>query len=298
MKLPPMNGLRAFDAAARRLSVRLAAEELFVTPAAVSQQIKLLESHLGVRLFSRGTRAIRLTEAGSTFHQATTRHLRAIAAAAERVRPGDRVVNVSTLPTFAARWLVQRLPGFTSLHPTVEVRLEASPALVDLADGSFDLGVREGTGQQPGTDTRLLFEQAMIPVGQPVYLRKVFGKGGPGWGGARLLHEANNEFWPQWLEMAGIAGVDTSHGLYFSHGMLALTAAGDGQGIALSPRFLVESDLRKGLLEVVDARELATGRGYYLAWAKPAVRALPVAAAQFRDWLIDEVQREVAGPRP
>lgn len=291
MKLPPLNALRAFDAVARHGSVRLAAQELFVTPAAVSQQIRQLEEHLEVRLFERRARQVDLTETGRSFHLATSKHLRAIAMAAERVRPGKQTVMVTSIPSFAARWLVPRLPVFTAEHPNTEVRVDANPAVVDLTHSDCDLALREGAGRYRGTESRLLFELNVLPVATPGYLKELFGRGGRGWAGARLLHESMYSWWPQWFEMNGIAGIDTTRGLYFSHTMLALTAALQGQGVALTPRFLVEEELGSRALSVVDARELVTGSGYYLVWPLGNLRPLSEAATAFRDWVIAEAAR-------
>lgn len=291
MKLPPLNALRAFDAVARHGSVRLAAEELFVTPAAVSQQVRQLEEHLEVRLFDRGARQLTLTDTGRNFHLATTRHLRAIAQAAERVRPGKQMVNVTSVPSFAARWLVPRLPAFTALHPNTEVRVDANPGLVDLAQSEFDLAFREGSGKYRGAESRLLFDLNVVPVTAPGYARSLFRKGGPGWAGARLIHESMYTFWPQWLEQAGIPGIDTTRGLYFSHTLLALTSAMQGQGVALAARFMIEEELAAKTLVVLDERELVTGSGYYVVWPLAHLRPLSEAATAFRDWVAGEAER-------
>ena len=124
MKAPPLHALRCFDAVARLGGVRLAAEALFVTPAAVTQQVKLLERSLGVTLLQRDGRHVSLTDAGRRLHQGTARHLKAIAQAADLVRPRPRCVRVTTVPSFAVRWLVPRLKGFTERHPGIEVQVE------------------------------------------------------------------------------------------------------------------------------------------------------------------------------
>ena len=295
MKMPPLNALRAFDAVARHGSVRLAAAELFVTPAAVSQQVRQLEQHLDLRLFERRGRRIELSDAGRSFHLDTSRHLLAIAAAAERARP-TKDVRVTCVPSFAARWLVPRLPSFTSKHPGIEVRVDASPTLVDLPNSDFDLAFREGLGKYRDTESRRLFDVNVVPVAHPAYVKATFGKRGRGWRDACLLHETLFNEWPQWLEMAGIEGVDSSRGLYFSHTMLTLAAATQRQGIALAPRFMIEDDLREGILRVVDERELVTPAGYYAVW--PSNRDLSATAAAFRDWVIEEAARAHRAKRP
>ena len=288
MKMPPLNALRAFDAVARHGSVRLAAAELFVTPAAVSQQVRQLEQHLDLRLFERRGRRIELSEAGRSFHLDTSRHLLAIAAAAERARP-TKDVRVTCVPSFAALWLVPRLPSFTSKHPGIEVRVDASPTLVDLPNSDFDMAFREGLGKYRDTESRRLFDVNVVPVAHPAYVKSTFGKRGRGWRDACLLHETLFNEWPQWLEMAGIGGVDTARGLYFSHTMLTLAAAAQKQGIALAPRFMIEDDLAAGTLAIVDERELVTPTGYYVVW--PTRANLSIMAKAFREWVIDEAAR-------
>jgi LysR family glycine cleavage system transcriptional activator len=220
--------------------------------------------------------------------------LHAIAIATERVRPGKQHVNVTSVPSFAARWLVPRLPAFTALHPNTEVRVDASPGLVDLSNSDFDLAFREGVGKYQGTESRLLFALNVVPVATPAHAKALFGKRGPGWAGARLLHETMYTWWPQWFERAGVTGVDTSHGLYFSHTILALASALQGQGVALAPRFMVEDELAARTLTVVDERELVTGSGYYVVWPMAASRPLSEAAVAFRTWVVDEAARQRA----
>ncbi|MBK8767930.1 MAG: LysR family transcriptional regulator [Burkholderiaceae bacterium] len=171
MKLPPLNALRAFDATARHLSVRHAADELFVTPGAVSQQLKLLEQWLGQRLLERSSRGIGLTVTGAAFHAATHRHLRAISAAAERLRPQHNEVGISVLPSFATRCLVPHLPAFTRQHPSVQVRVDANSAVVDFERESFDLTVREAVSIPAPLQCQLLFPVVLYPVCSPEYRR-------------------------------------------------------------------------------------------------------------------------------
>lgn len=292
MKLPPLNALRAFDTVARLGSVKSAASELFVTPAAVSQQVRHLETWLGAELVMRESRGVKLTDMGRQFHQATTRHLRAISQAAERIRPGRSTVYVTVIPSFAARWLVPRLNRFTDAYPQVEVRVDASPVLTDLGHGVFDLAIREGPGFFPDTQSHRLFTMDMVPVATPRYIASLSDKGSVDWPRARLLREVGDDWWSQWLEMAGIEGVDSSRGMSFSHTMLALSAAIEGQGIALTTHCLVRRELQEGELLEVDPRVLKTGYGYHVAWPRPEVRPLSEAAKRFCDWLIAAAEAE------
>jgi len=298
MRLPPLNAVRAFDAVARLGSVRAAADELAVTPAAVSQQLRVLEAHLGLALTQRHGRGLTLTDSGRTWHGEIARHLRAIALAAERVRPGRRVVQVTVVQSFGSRWLMPRLNKFTAREPEIEVRIDASPALADLARDPFDLAIREGRGVYPEADSVRLFVLEFFPMASPAVARKMRRRNGTiDWSRARLLHEVSYDYWPDWIAMAGAADIDVARGLFFSHTMLALDAAIEGQGVALVPPPLAVRELARGALEIVDPRGFVPGTGIYLAWPRKGLRTLSAAATAFRDWVIEEA-RATAPPLP
>lgn len=291
MRLPPLNAVRAFDAVARLGSVRAAADELAVTPAAVSQQLRVLEAHLGIALTQRKGRGIALTDSGRVWHEEIARHLRAIALAAERVRPGRRVVQVTVVQSFGSRWLMPRLTKFIAREPEIEVRIDASPVLANLARDPFDLAIREGAGVYPEAESVCLFPLEFLPMASPDYARRLRRRNGTvDWSKARLLHEVSLDYWPDWIAMAGVTDLDVARGLFFSHTMLALDAAVDGQGVALSPPTFAERELARGALEVVDARAFAPGRGIYLSWPRKQIRTLSPAAVAFRDWVIEEAR--------
>lgn len=291
MRLPPLNAVRAFDAVARLGSVRAAADELAVTPAAVSQQLRVLEAHLRIPLTQRQGRGLVLTEAGRSWHGEIARHLRAIALAAERVRPGRRVVQVTVVQSFGSRWLMPRLTRFTAREPEIEVRIDASPVLADLARDPFDLAVREGNGVYPEAETVLLFPLDCIPLASPDVARRMRRRDGTiDWTKARLLHEVAYDYWPDWMAMIDERNVDVARGLFFSHTMLALDAAVEGQGVVLSPLPLASRELARGALEIVDERAFSPGRGIYLAWPRKQLRTLSPAAVAFRDWVIEEAR--------
>jgi LysR family glycine cleavage system transcriptional activator len=290
VRLPPLNAVRAFDAVARLGSVRAAADELAVTPAAVSQQLRVLEAHLGLALTQRQGRGLALTDSGRTWHGEIARHLRAIALAAERVRPGRRVVQVTVVQSFGSRWLMPRLTKFTAREPEIEVRIDASPALADFARDPFDLAIREGRGNY---DTELvrLFELEFYPVASPQVARRMRKRNGTlDWSRARLLHEVTYDYWPDWINMAEATDVDVARGLFFSHTMLALDAAIEGQGVALAPPPLAERELARGALEIIDPRPFASGTGIWLCWPRKQLRSLSNAATAFRDWVIEEAK--------
>jgi LysR family glycine cleavage system transcriptional activator len=291
MRLPPLNAVRAFDAVARLGSVRAAAEELAVTPAAVSQQLRVLEAHLGLALTERHGRGLTLTDSGRSWHAEIARHLRAIALAAERVRPGRRVVQVTVVQSFGSRWLMPRLHLFTEREPEIEVRIDASPVLADLARDPFDLAIREGRGVYPEAESVQLFPLEYFPVASPALARTMRRKNGRvDWSAARLLHETLFDYWPDWIAMAGVTDIDVARGLFFSHTMLALDAAVEGQGVALAPAPMAGRELASGALETIDARAYAPGTGIWLAWPRRGLRALSPQAIAFRDWVIAEAK--------
>ena len=299
MRLPPLNAVRAFDAVARLGSVRAAAEELAVTPAAVSQQLRVLEAHLGIALTQRRGRGLVLTDPGRSWHGEVARHLRAIAEAAERLRPGRRVVQVTVVQSFGSRWLLPRLPAFTAREPAIEVRIDASPVLADFARDPFDLAIREGRGAYPDAETVRLFALEFFPVATPAVARALRRPDGTlDWTRARLLHELTYDYWPDWIAAASLAQVDVARGLFFSHTMLALDAASEGQGIALAPPCMAERELARGTLTVVDPRGYAPGSGIWLAWPRRGLRTLSPAATAFRDWVIEEAQAAARSPPP
>jgi len=287
MKLPPLNAVRAFEAAARHRSMRDAAVELFVTPGAISQQVRTLETYLEVALFERTARAIRLTEAGNEFYTAASRHLRGIAQAAEQLRPGDQQIAVTVAPDFASRWLMPRLRSFAALNPKVEVRVDASFAFADFDTDPFDLAIRTGFAPPPSLNAELLLRQALRPYCSPDYFARVF-KGRPranGWTHARLLHENRPyDMWTQWFAMKKLGAPNAEVGLYFSHGTLAILAAIEGEGVTLQPPPYVEREVASGALVAADSASLVSGMSYYLVWPK---RPLRPAAEKFKAWLLD-----------
>jgi LysR family transcriptional regulator, glycine cleavage system transcriptional activator len=286
MRLPPLNAVRAFEAAARLGGMRQASEELFVTPGAVSQQIRALEEHFGLLLFERLPRAVRLTAAGQDFYLAVTRHLRGIAQAADRLRPAEQQIAITVAPDFASRWLMPRLGSFTALHPKVAVRVDASFLLADFERDAFDLGIRTAFHPSAHLNAELLFRQRVRPYCSPQYFSKLFQAQAPSvaWAHARLLHESHPfDLWTQWLNMRGMGEPNGEAGLYFSHGQLAILAAMGGEGVTLQPAEYVERELGSGALVEADSAIYESGLGYYLVWPR---RTLRDPAEKFRDWLL------------
>lgn len=306
-RLPGLASLRAFEAAARHLGFTRAADELGVTPAAVSAQIRALEGQLGVRLFRRTSRTVRLTAAGETLLTAAGEALDTLARAVDRISPaagGRLALVVSTGPSFATKWLVPRLGGFYRRHPEAALRVDVTEGLVDLARGEADLAVRFGTGEYPGLSAERLFEEEVFPVCSPRLLE-----------GERplrrpedlrrhaLVHdnlpmgEGEGEGWPDWrawLLAAGVEGVDATRGLRFRQTFLVVQAAAEGQGVALGNTSMVADDLAAGRLVRPFAGPPFRPRrlGYHLV--RPSAAADRPLAEAFRAWMLAEAGRGAA----
>lgn len=295
--LPPLNGLRAFEAAARHLSFTRAAEELNVTQAAISHQIKALEERLGIRLFRRLNRALMLTDEGQRLYPAARDAFDRLAEAVAALRARDtlRSLTVSVLPSFAAKWLVPRLSRFQSLHPDIDLRITATERSVDLVDDDVDVAIRFGSGGWAGVRADLVAEDEVTPVCSPQLLPYL--KQPADLARMTLLHENMlplGEFpeWPQWLQAAGVQGVDVSRGLRFSHTHILLQAAIDGRGVALGQLALAADDLAAGRLVAPFALRLPVGYAYWVVYL-PATAERPKIKA-FRDW----VKAEMAAANP
>lgn len=294
--LPPLNALRAFEAAGRHLSFSRAAEELHVTPAAVSHQIKGLEQYLGVQLFRRRPHGLLLTEAGQHALPGVSagfdRLARAVAGlrAAESARP----LTVSVAPSFASKWLVPRLEDFRLRYAGTEIRIDATERMVDFRQDDVDLGIRYGSGRYEGLHVERLAAQPVFPVCSPWLV-----EGDPplrepadlrhytlihvDW--ARAGIKAPD--WPSWLASAGVSGVNARAGPRFAQQSMAVQAAVAGHGVALGSALLVADDLAAGRLVRPFAHALHEEYTYFLV-------CLPEAAGtervrMFRDWLFEEL---------
>ena len=296
MRLPSLNALRAFEAVARHLSLTRAAEELHVTPAAVSHQIRALEADLGVTLLRRVRRDFRLTDAAQAGLPPLREAFDLLGEAVERMHSGrsDRLLTVSVLPSFAATWLVPRLSGFQALHPELDVLLDTTDRLVDPRREAIDLGIRFGAGSYPGLEVTQLFGDDIFPVCSPALLQGPQPLRTP----ADLRHHnllhvdwtpfmAETGDWQTWLLAAGYDDqVDASRGPRFSHSNLALQAAVHGQGVAIGSTALAEDDLAAGRLVRPFEVSVPVNLCYYVVTA-PGAAARPKVRA-FRDWLMGQ----------
>lgn len=292
--LPPLNALRAFEAAARHASFTRAAGELHVTQGAVSRHVKNLEDRLGVQLFVRGPQGLVLTPAGSAYLPAVSEAFDRLATATAALRgPGaSRVLTVSVSPNFASKWLVHRLGDFAREHPDIDLRIAAGTEEVDFARApDVDVGVRHGEGGWSGVDAVRLIGEEVYPVLSPALLAK-----GPPLDTPEdlrhytLLRDLSSNGWPAWLAMVGARGVDGEKGPYFNFTSMALDAAVAGQGVALARRALATHDLLTGRLVRPFPQTLTSPRGYYVV-CLPG-RAGESKIVRFRAWLLSEALRD------
>lgn len=294
--LPPLNSLRAFEAAARHLSFSKGAEELAVTPAAISHQIKALEDHLGVRLFHRRQRNVALTEAGLLLAPGLARGFAELQAALALLHDGKqtKALVVSAAPAFASMWLVPRLPRFQERHPGYEVRLDASSGLTDFFRGDVDVGIRYGRGVYPGLRSVLLLPHNVTPVCAPALLERLPLVTVADLRRHQLLHVEWRDLddvlpnWGIWLAAAGARDIDSRKGMRFNDSGLAVEAAMAGQGVALVNKALFADHLADGRLVAPFDVDVGSGGDFAfyivapdIAWDTPKLEA-------FRGWLLDE----------
>lgn len=278
-ELPPLNSLRAFDAAGRRLSFRSAADELGVTQGAVAQQVRLLEAHLNVALFERVPKGLRFTSAGRSFHNRITAIFADLRSAAAELKPEPDKVVVSVTPTFAAKWLIPNLPEFTAAHPNIDLRIMATEKVSSFHSDGIDLAVRQGSPPFGASlDATLLFKQLLIAVAAP----KFADKGDKLLDSETLANEPKihdtHDLWPSYLAHLGVRDQTTRH-LHLNQTSLAVDAAIAGQGVALVSRFLVTHDLEARRLVEVGAAWEADKNDFYVLMPRTAKNNESVANA-------------------
>ncbi|MEL7282286.1 MAG: transcriptional regulator GcvA [Pseudomonadota bacterium] len=288
----PLNALRAFEAAARHLSFKAAAEELRVTPAAVSQQVKALEDRLGVALFQRLTRALRLTQAGQEALPLVSEGFDLLAEGLSRLQDhGRHPLTISVSASFGAIWLVPRLERFYARHPEIELRLDGTDRRVDLARGEADVAIRYGRGGYPGVRVDHLFDQRNTPVCHPDLLDGAAPLRAPDdLRHHTLLHvnwQSTDASWRMWLRAAGARQVDGTKGPQFSQESMAIEAALDGQGVALVGDRLVADHLAAGRLvsPFGDDFKSPLKFAYHLLSRQEDTDA---RVAAFRAWILEE----------
>jgi LysR family glycine cleavage system transcriptional activator len=292
--LPPLNPLRAFEAAARHCSFTKAADELFVTPSAVSHQVKTLEEHLGMALFLREAKALTPTAAGRAYLPAVQQAFQVLADATRQLSAElAPVLRVDIPPTFAAKWLIPRLDRFVKAHPEIDIRVSTNAGTPDFARDDYDLAIRFGRGHYPDLHSELCLAVNVYPVCSPGLMQGAHPLREPSdLRHHTLLHDAStysdgsNPHWSAWLQHAGAVDVDASRGLSFTPSHLVINAAIDGLGVALAKDSWVEQDLLQGRLVRPFAIALPVESAYYMVF--PRHRANDVRIATFVDWVRSE----------
>jgi LysR family glycine cleavage system transcriptional activator len=298
--LPPLNALRAFEAVARLGSMKEAAEELAVTPGAISQQIALLEDRIGMRLFQRLTRSLELTEAGRTYFSPIRVAFRQIEEATRRVTAisEGRILTLSAPPAFATAWLVPRLGDFHRSHPEIDLRVVTSRVLADFEADGIDVAIRHGLGRWKGLRSDRIAAVHLIPVCSKALLR---GRCRP----TRaedlvvlpLLHDAQRRDWPLWFQAHGVHPIpkEALSGPSLDDQMLLIQAAASGQGVALVTEVLARPELARRKL--VKAIELAWPQEFAYWLVYPDANAAQSKIAAFRQWMLVQSARRKSSLR-
>lgn len=292
-KLPPLNALKSFEAAARHLSFTRAADELYVTQAAVSHQVKALEDYLGVKLFLRRNRSLLLTPEGQTYFLELKEILNHIAHATERLKNSSErgELTISLPPSFAILWFVPRLSRFREAYPEIDVRIRA----VDEVDGSLtddvDVAIYYGAGSWPGLKAFKLHNEFLLPVCSPLLLNDSKPLREPAdLLNHTLLHDETRNAWKDWFKLVGIDKDKGDNGPIFSHSNLALKAAVHGQGIALANNVLVKPEIDAGHLIQIFPEALPRSKSFYLVCRDSQAEVGKIAT--FRNWILSVVEEE------
>jgi LysR family transcriptional regulator, glycine cleavage system transcriptional activator len=293
-RLPPLNALRAFEAAARHLNFSRAADELSVTPGAVSQQIQNLEDYVGASLFRRTPKGLLLTDAAQAALPALREAFDRLAEAASLLTAAvdGRRLTLTAAPSFAAKWLVPRLGRFEEAHPLVDVWLSADMDLVDFAAGEVDLAIRYGAGPYPGLEALRLMHETVIPVMSPDLMAANPVNEPADLARHVLLHDGSPDAddscpdWLMWLAARGVKGVDGNRGPRFNQSSLVIEAAVGGRGVALAKRTLAQDDLDAGRLVVPMPIATSVDFAYYVVHPKAKGRLPQVKA--FVSWIAGE----------
>jgi LysR family transcriptional regulator, glycine cleavage system transcriptional activator len=289
-RLPSLNGLRAFEAAARHLSFTVAASELNVTQTAISHQIRRLEQELGIRLFVRQNRALALTPEAKEYLPGVRAAFNDLRLATDRLRRKDdgHVLTVSTLASFAAKWLLPRISSFQEAHPGIEVRITTSTSLVDFTKGDVDAGIRYGRGHWPGLQADWLMADEFFPVCSPALFTGEKPLRRPeDLANHTLLHSSGgfDDDWRLWLTAAGLpANISKQPGISFDLIFMTVQAAIDGIGVAMGRTSYVQDDVAKGRLVVPFEIVLPADAGFYLV--SPETRADSPKLSAFREWVV------------
>jgi len=299
--IPPLNPLRAFEVAARHLSFTRAADELFVTPSAVSHQIKTLEENLGIALFVRDTKSLALTAAGKAYLPGIQEAFKQVMYATQQLRQsqGTPSLKINLPPTFAVKWLIPRMRRFMQAYPDIDLEISTSKHMVDFTREDFDMAVRYGRGIYPGLHSELCLPVEVFPVCSPALMQGEHPLRTP----ADLKHhvllhdnstysDVSNPDWGMWLEHAGVSDVDVTRGPSFWPSHLVIAAAVDGLGVALVKKNWVMKDLADGLLVRPFDVTLPVEFSYFMVY--PQDRAADARIAAFVSWVHEERSKDEA----
>jgi len=291
---PPLAALRAFEIAARTLSFTGAAQELNQTQGAISHQVNALEARLGVRLFEREARGLKLTEAGERYLPLVKDSLDRLRTAEDLIRSvRPSVLTVTVSPNFASKWLVPRLGGFSVTHPNLDLRISASLQHVDFSREDIDLAVRHGNGNWPELHVTRLCAEELFPACSPALMQGSSPIRTPAdLSGHVLVHDRSRKYWRDWLAALGIECPDTERGPVFDQTALAIDAAAAGQGIALARTALASLDLIAGRLVRPLKEAMPAEYAYWIVCRKSTSDAPKIS--QFRSWLLEQVQDDKA----
>lgn len=288
-RLPSLNALKAFEAAARHVSFTEAAGELFVTHAAISRHIRELEEYLGTQLFLRTGRGVVCTEAGQRFGEQLTPLFDSLANASREAAAvgAARQLNVSVEPAIASRWLVPRLGRFKELHPDIELNIDPTSRLVDFRNDEVDLGIRYGLGNWPDVEmTKLSTDTVIFPVCAPSLIANAPNLKPEDLKEYNLLHEQRKQWWAEWLAANGIEGVEDWKGTVFQN-HLAIEAAEASQGFALGDPILCTDSILEGWLVRPFSLDMKDHGNYWIVRAKGSKES--ATARSFREWLMSEM---------
>jgi len=297
--LPPLNALRAFETTARHLSVKAAAQELHVTPGAVSQMIKTIEGHLGIRLFERSRRGMLLTEAGQSYLPPIRNAFRQIGDASRRVASAAEtgLLTVSVTPFFAATWLVPRLQSFQDAYPQIDLQVIASNTLANFSRDGVDVAVRHGLGRYAGLASDRVVSVEIVPVAAPALVERL---GRPTMPAALtrwpLVHDAERKGWQLWFQAQDIAEIPPPRGPSFDDAALLLQAVRAGQGAGLLPAALTAGDVAEGRLVRLADTTMLEAFAYYLVY--PDERGASPKIAAFRQWILDMARQDTGAGEP
>lgn len=300
-RLPPLNSIRAFEATARHLSFSKAADELNVTPGAVSQQVKVLEEHLNLKLFKRKNRLILLSDEAQICLPLLTESLDKLAQSFDmiRERSDHQPLTITAPPALTSYWLLPRLSAFQKQFPDIDVRLDASNDLADLINDDIDVGIRFGTGDYPGLEADYLFSQSVIPVCSPLLLQGEHKLQTPeDLKKFTLLHAQGDFFitdnthidWDMWFTSVGAKDIDANHGLHFTQHNFLVEAAIRGQGVALVGNVIIKEELASGqLVKLFENTDIPLNFSFYLIYSSNKANLTRIKA--FREWLLGEIEK-------